>query len=230
MPGATSNPEANERRSRSKNAVTFQHIFQGIGSYLAYNGKRLRFPLSIDSRSERSYFYGYVNLVVSALLSAAIVARLGYAFQNTYDFLRDISILPILDFQMNVWEWFWKAAVFFFSYYLLYPALTFLFRKATLLRPLSFHTGVTRFAGMNAAMYLLLWVAFLMSLVAPLALAFFIIFFLLIHALSYTAAFVTSLHQPPLEGREEKVLYQSYIGIALHAIVIMAVFYLLLKV
>lgn len=219
-----------KQRRRNQKPVTFQHVLQGIGSYLSYNAKRLRHPLYIDSRSEKSLLFGYLNIIFSALLSGGIVARLGYAFQNTYNFLQNISILPFLNFQMNAWEWFWKASLFFFSYYFLYPVLTFLFRKTILVHPIRFHTGVTRFAGMIALPYLLLWAAFLLSLVAPLALAIPLIIILLIHIIGYTAAFVVALHQPPLEGREEKVLYQSYLGIGIHVVSAVIIFYLLLKI
>lgn len=223
-------PSFTKQRRSAQKTLTLQHALQGMGSYLAYNGKRLRHPLYIDSRTERSLFFGYINIAISALLSGGIVARLGFAFQTAYDFLRDISILPFLNFQMNAWEWFWKAAIFFFSYYLLYPVLAFFFRKAILVHPIRFHTGVTRFAGMNALLYMLLWVAFLLSLVAPLALAIPLIIIVLLHVVGYTAAFVIYLHQPPLEGREEKVLYHTYLGIGIHVVLVVIIGYLLFKV
>lgn len=216
---------------RSKKGVHFGGILNAAANYLSFNAKRILHPVQNTNRSERNSIYGYLNLLLASLLSASILTRMAFALDRSYQLLTQISILPTMTFRFNVLEWLWKLSIFFFAYFILLPFLVYLIRKITKKEPFAFHNWITQFVGMNSFFYLLLWIAFFVSLAAPLSMALPIMLILVLHCLSYLAAFVSSLHQQLQEGIDRnKIFQQTLLGISLHFILVSGLALVLFKI
>ena len=226
---ATSKQQSKTRRKKS--SFNLKTVLNSALNYLLFNIKRCVHPLREGTVSERNSFYGYINIIVASIISSVILARTLSAFEKSYQLLSQISILPSLTFQFNLFEWVWKLSVFFIVYFLLLPIILFLFKKITSKQSLAFHSGVTQFAGMSSLLYFILIIGLMINFIAPLGMALPVILIIFLHCLSYQVAFVSSVHLNfnKQETSMSKLFQLSLLGMIIHSVFLFIIAYILIK-
>lgn len=224
-------PREKSETRRKKSSFKLKLLWQASIHYLAFNLKRSVHPIQNESEFETSPVFGYVNIVLASILSSVILARIVSAIENSYQFLSQISILPNLTFDFNLFEWIWKLSVIFISYFLLLPIILYIFKRITKKQSLVFHNTVTQFVGMNSFTYLLLWIGLFVNLIAPLAMALPVILLIFIHSLSYLVSFVSATHLYFNQQEESmnKSFQWSLFGVSVHSILLFTIAYIFIK-
>lgn len=223
-------PTEKKEVKQAREDANLNKIGKVFGSYFIYYFKKITHPVSLDQRTERHPFFGYLNILLASFFSAGIITRVAAALDDSYQFMVDISILPTITFELKPFEWFWKYSLFFILFFLLLTLITFLFKKMATNQPLDFHNWVTQFTGTNALYFLLLFLTFLVTMVAPIALAVPALLMVLLYIVSQVLAFIVSLYDLTRAGKENKTYYQVLFGISVHLLVMTVIGYLLMKI
>ncbi|UJF16525.1 hypothetical protein LZ578_05325 [Jeotgalibaca sp. MA1X17-3] len=224
-------PREKSGTRRKKSSFKLNLLWQASIHYLAFNLKRSIDPIQNESEFEKSPIFGYVNIVLASILSSVILARIVSAIENSYQLLSQISILPNLIFQFNLFEWIWKLSIIFILFFLFFPIILYIFKRITKKESFIFHNTITPFVGMNSFTYLLLWIGLIMNLIAPLAMALPAILLIFIHSLSYFVSFVSATHLYfTQQGNSISKSFQwSLFGVSIHSILLSTIAYIFIK-
>lgn len=210
---------------KDENKFSLREGFSSLSHYGTFLWGKILHPQDNSSDVSVKTFYGYLTLVISALLSAGIVTRVVGALDSSYQVLSSISILPILSFSYDWPEWLIKLSILFFLHYFLYGVLSYLFKRNKVEGTSTFGSWLPYYSAMNALYILILLVFFLLSLVAPIGLGIPALLFVAIHQLSFVVSFLLTL-----DGiNENKTYYQGLVSTSIHFLLMMVIGYLLIK-
>ncbi|MGP6146131.1 hypothetical protein [Jeotgalibaca sp. A122] len=218
------NVEASSRKDEKQ--FSFRKGLSSLSHYGTFLARKTVHPLESIPDLNILTLYGYLTLVISAVLSAGIVTRVVGALENTYQVLSSISILPVLSFSYSWLEWLIKLSLFFFLNYLLYGILSYLFQKNKVEGPSTFGSWLAEFSAMNALYILILLAFFLLSFVAPIGLGIPALLFVAIHQLSYLVSFLLTIDNI----NANKKYYQGLISTSIHFLLMVVIGYLLIKI
>lgn len=211
---------------KEEKQFSFLMCFSTFSHYLYYLTRKVTHPQETDFSVTKSSLYGYLTLIISALLAAGTATRVAAAWEETYQTLAAISILPVVTFSFNAVEWFIKLSVFFFVFVYLFSFISFVFHKKQSEEQYSFNWWLTHFSGMNAIYLFLLAGFFILTLIAPLALGIPAVIFIFLYLMSYTVSFLLSLGG----ANTNKRYYQGLIASNIHFLLMLALGYLLIKI
>ena len=222
----TYNINFNPVSRKEEKRFNFLKSFSTFSQYLHYLTRKVTHPQETDLSLSGSSLYGYLTILLSALLAAGTATRVAATWDQTYQTLASISILPVVSFSFNAIEWFMKLSLFFFVYAYLYGFISFIFQKNQSEEEYSFAFWLTHFGGMNALSLFVLGGCFILSLIAPLALGIPALIFIFLYLMSYTLSFALSLGGTNINKR----YYQGIIASSIHFLLLLAFGYLLVKI
>lgn len=211
---------------KEEKSFNFLKSFSTFSHYLYYLTRKVTHPQETDFSVTKSSLYGYLTLIISALFAAGTTTRVAATWEETYQTLAAISILPVMSFSFHAVEWFIKLSVFFFAFAYLYSFISFIFQKNQSEEHYSFSQWLTHFGGMNAIYLFILAGFFILTLIAPLALGIPAVLFILLYLLSYTISFSLSLGGTNVNKR----YYQGLVASSIHFLLMVAFGYFLLKI
>lgn len=211
---------------KDEKRFSFLKSFSAFSHYLSYLTRKVTHPQETDFSISKSALYGYLTLIFSAFLAAGTITRVFAIWEETYQTLATISILPVMTFSFNTVEWFIKLSVFFFVFAYLFSFISFIFQKNQSEEQYTFNLWLTHFAGMNAIYLFILAGFFVLTLIAPLALGIPAVIFIMVYLMSYTVSFSLSLGGTNANKR----YYQGLIASSIHFLLMVAFGYLLIKI
>lgn len=200
----------------------FLHVIH----HLTYLSTKISQPQSHMDENQIPSIFGYLTIAFASLLSAGTLTRVIGAWDSTYQLFSSISILPVMNVTFNGIEWLLKLTIFFFISAFLLALMAFSFARNKTEYPLLFNSWLIHFSGMNAFSLILLFISFILAIIAPLGLGIPALLVVAIHQLNYLVNFLLSLKG----DNEDKVYYQGFATISSHFLLMSAILYLLIKI
>ena len=97
----TYNINFNPVSRKEEKRFSFLKDFSTFSEYLHYLTRKVTHPQETDFSTGGSSLYGYLTILISTLLAAGTATRVAATWEQTYQTLASISILPVVSFSFN---------------------------------------------------------------------------------------------------------------------------------
>lgn len=222
----------NDRRAEKEfrmknNDHSYKNIFNRLQAYVAFFKQKLVKPSEVLQRQRNNHsHYGYVTNILATIMTAFIVTRLIESAIERYNFLAELSVLPIFTTTPNYLFVFVKLLVVFASFYFGMAFINFTLKKVMLKRQHVLKYWMTEYIGMNTVGLFILVLTFVLTLISPVGLFIVNVFLLAIHLLSFVVTFVASFYKTVNETTIDNI-YLALMGLAIQLFISMGLIFIL---
>ena len=209
------------------NESSYDGAFNRLGAYLDFFKQKITKPSekTAKKRNNNSH-YGYLTNICATLMSAFILTSLIESAIERYNFFAELSVFPIFTGAPNYLFLFLKMTVFFASFYFGMALINFFIKKVILKRQHVLKYWMTQYVGMNTLGLLMLFIAFILTLIAPVGLFVVNVLLLLFHIMSFVVTFVASFYKTVNETAIDNI-YLSLMGLTIQLFISMGLLFIL---